>query len=97
MSLNPKFIIYHDLIGLEAHAKLKSKKDDRFHCIGIIIDDTKNLLITKKKEKVKKYVKKDYMFRLELPDHEKLLEIDGEKVVGVPENRIRSLKKKRRL
>lgn len=97
MSLNPKFIIYHDLIGLKTYAKLKSKKDDEFYYIGIIIDDTKNLLITKKKEKVKRYVKKDYMFRLELPDHEKLLEIDGEKVVGVPENRIRSLKKKRRL
>ncbi|MEJ2250656.1 MAG: hypothetical protein P8Y97_13515 [Candidatus Lokiarchaeota archaeon] len=50
MSLNPKFIIYHDLIGLKTYAKLKSKKDDEFYYIGIIIDDTKNLLITKKRK-----------------------------------------------
>jgi RNase P/RNase MRP subunit p29 len=97
MKLNPKFIIYHDWIGLEVYAKLKSKQNDEFHYIGIIIDDTENIIVSKKNHLIKKYIKKDHMFRIELPKQKKILEIDGEKIVGVPENRIRILKKKRRL
>ena len=38
--INPKYLIYHDLIGIKAYAKLKSKKNNtEFLDIGDVIDD----------------------------------------------------------
>ncbi|MFX1574023.1 MAG: ribonuclease P protein subunit [Promethearchaeota archaeon] len=99
--INPKYLIYHDLIGIHAFAKIKSKSTDtKFSDIGIIIDDTKNMLITEKGNKIKKYIKKNYLFRFKIPkfdneDNDYYLEVLGNKIVGHPLNRLRSLKKKR--
>lgn len=97
---NPKYLIYHDLIGFPAFAKLKQTRHSDFSYIGVVIDDTENMLITKKRTSKKKYVKKDYIFRFQLPTKKKgthdLLEVDGLKIVGCPENRLRNLKRKRR-
>ena len=92
--ISPKFLIYHDLIGFHAYAKLKSKSiNTEYSDIGEIIDETSNILITIKNEKIKKYIKKNYMFRIKLEDS--IVELDGLKIVGLPENRLRSLKKKK--
>ncbi|MBN1216999.1 MAG: ribonuclease P protein subunit [Candidatus Lokiarchaeota archaeon] len=100
MKTNPKYLIYHDLIGFYIYAKLKSKKDIEFDNMGLVINDTKNMLIIKKDNVVKKYIKKNYIFRIKLPKTEEneqyYLEIDGKKIVGRPEKRLRSLKKKKR-
>ncbi len=102
MNINPKYLIYHDLIGLDIYAKLKSKSNDieEFIHIGLVIDDTKNMLITKKEKEIKNYIKKKYIFQIELPknidDEQYILEIDGNKIIGRPENRLRNLKKKKR-
>ncbi|MBD3196194.1 MAG: hypothetical protein GF317_14145 [Candidatus Lokiarchaeota archaeon] len=102
MNLNPKYLIYHDLIGLRVYAKPKHyNKKKNFSDIGRVINDTENMLITKIEDEVKKYIKKEFIFRIEIPDKKKrnkinILEVDGEKLVGRPENRLRSLKKKRR-
>jgi RNase P/RNase MRP subunit p29 len=99
--MNPKYFIYHDLIGIKAYAKLTSrKKNTEFLEIGIILDETRNMLITEKGNKVKKYIKKDYVFRFKLPNYNEngkdyFLEVQGSKIVGSPVNRLRSLKKKR--
>jgi len=101
MMTNPKFLIYHDLIGLHALVKPKSwLKDKNFSSIGIIVDETRDMVITRKNEKLKKYIKKDYIFRFEIsnPLNEGkiyYLEVQGSKIVGLPVNRLRSLKKKR--
>jgi RNase P/RNase MRP subunit p29 len=101
MMTNPKFLIYHDLIGVYVLAKPRSMlKDKDFSSIGIVVDETRDMLITRKNEKLKKYIKKDYIFRFEIsnPFNEgKLyyLEVQGNKIVGLPINRLRSLKKKR--
>ena len=101
MTVNPKYLIYHDLIGLKASARPKVKPNSEiFVEIGTIIDESKNMLITKKDSTLKKYVKKDYVFRLKLPkntenEKDRSLEVNGEKIVGRPENRLRSLKKKK--
>ena len=98
---NPKYLIYHDLIGIHAYAKLKSKNiKTEFSDIGIIIDDTKNMLFTEKGNKIKKYIKKNYVFRFKIPNYENedndhYLEVYGNKLIGHPLNRLRSLKKKR--
>lgn len=101
--INPKFLIYHDLIGLFAYAKPKSKSNKKkFSPIGIVIDETKNMLITEKDTKVKKYIKKDYVFSFKIPNYmndgeDNYLEVQGNMIVGIPVNRLRRLKKKRRV
>jgi RNase P/RNase MRP subunit p29 len=94
MIIHPKYLIYHDLIGFHAYAKLKPKRmNTEFFDIGEIIDETSNILIFIKNDKIKRYIKKDYMFRVKLEDV--MLELDGSKIIGLPENRLRSLKKKK--
>jgi len=94
MNLNPKFLIYHDLIGLYAFAK--PKKKNRFSDIGVVIDESKNMLITEKNNKIKKYIKKDYIFRFKFSDeNNNMLEVIGTKIVGRPENRLRNIRKRR--
>ncbi|MFX1309624.1 MAG: ribonuclease P protein subunit [Promethearchaeota archaeon] len=101
MMSNPKFLIYHDLIGFYALAKPKSSLNDKkFLPIGVVIDETRDMLITKKKNKLKKYIKKDHIFRFKIPNQMNegknyYLEVQGNKIVGLPVNRLRSLKKKR--
>ena len=96
MNINPKYIIYHDLIGFYAYAKPISKlKEKNFADIGEVIDESRNILITKKNERIKKYIKKNYLFRFKTPTkNDYLLEVIGSKIVGRPENRLRNLRKK---
>lgn len=92
--ISPKYVIYHDLIGFHAYAKSKSKnKGTDFKYLGVIIDESNNMLVIEKTNQIKKYIKKDYIFRFKL--NKDLLEVDGSKIVGIPENRLRSLKKKK--
>ena len=90
--IDPKYLAYHDLIGFKVLVKQNTSKA-RFKDRGIIIDDTKNLLIVKENNKTKKFVKKHHQFRVLFEGG--ILEIDGDKIIGVPENRLRSLKKKK--
>ncbi len=101
MKINPKYIIYHDLIGLYAYAKHMSKlSDSKFSDIGIVIDESRNMLITEKNKTIKKYIKKDHIFRFKLPnemenEEKYMLEVRGSKIVGRPDIRLRNLKRKR--
>ena len=98
MKINPKYLIYHDLIGFHIYAKNKSKPiDSQFADIGTVVDDSKSMLITEKNNIIKKYIKKDHIFRIDIQNDEekKILEVNGEKIVGRPENRLRNLRKKR--
>ncbi len=92
--ISPKYLIYHDLIGFRVQAKLKSKPiHSKFMDVGVVIDDTQNILISEKSNEIKKYIKKDYIFRFTLDNG--MLEVNGSKIIGSPENRLRSLKKKK--
>jgi RNase P/RNase MRP subunit p29 len=92
--ISPKYLIYHDLIGFEVKVRLKSKPENsKFQDVGVVIDDTQNMLISENNKIVKNYIKKDYIFRFKLKDG--MLEVNGSKIVGIPENRLRSLKKKK--
>ncbi len=101
MRINAKYMIYHDLIGFHAYVrpKLKSSKQE-FSDVGIIIDETKNMLITDNNGTRKKFIKKEHVFKIILPNDENInegkeLEVNGESIVGRPENRLRNLKKKK--
>jgi RNase P/RNase MRP subunit p29 len=99
--INPRFQIYHDLIGIYAFVKPTSNsKDNGFSPIGIVVDETRDMIITEKNDKIKKYIKKDYIFRFEISqfmneEEDYYLEVQGNKIIGLPVNRLRSLKKKR--
>ncbi|MFX1301848.1 MAG: ribonuclease P protein subunit [Promethearchaeota archaeon] len=99
--INPKYFIYHDLIGFKTFAKPKSmSKDKKFLNLGVVIDETRNMIIIEKDNNIKKYIKKDYIFRFKISEYmndgeDYYLEVQGEKIVGFPVNRLRSLKKKR--
>ncbi len=99
MKIHPKYLIYHDLIGFNVYAKNKSKSNNtQFQNIGTVIDESKNMLITENNKQIKKYIKKDHIFRFKvLQDNQKesILQVNGEKIIGRPENRLRSLRKKR--
>ncbi len=92
--ISSKYLIYHDLIGFKVEARLKSKPDNaKFLDAGVVIDDTQNMLISEKNKIIKNYIKSDYTFRFMLNDG--MLEVNGSKLIGIPENRLRSLKKKK--
>ncbi len=99
--IDPKYLVYHDLIGLFAYAKPISKSNNKkFSNVGVVINETRNLLITEKENKIKKYIKKDHIFRFKMSNYKNgiedyYLEVQGEKTVGLPVNRLRSLKKRR--
>ncbi len=107
MKINPKFLIYHDLIGLSARVRLASRPtSDEFVDIGTIIDESKNIVVAERNNSIKRYPKNDYVFRFKIPNEnateeaaekERFLEVVGYKVVGRPENRLRNLKKRKRL
>ncbi|MHA2130662.1 MAG: ribonuclease P protein subunit, partial [Promethearchaeota archaeon] len=93
MTLDPKYLIYHDLIGIQAFVGLNSKKSSqKFSDIGKVIDETRNMLITEKNGAIKKYIKKDHLFRFKIAnlrndEEDYLLEVPGIKIVGLPVNR----------
>ncbi|SRR6056297_2013283 len=101
MKSNIKYITNLDLIGKEISAKHKYNKKTwkDYQNIGIVIDETKNMLITKKHKKIKKYVKIQYKFRCWVPlsDQKRILiEFDGKNIQGTPAERIKKIKKPRR-
>ena len=102
-SNNPKYLIFRDLIGLKVQAQKKNNAGENFTDLGEVSDETYNLLITSSgcdlktdQQTFKKYIKKNYIFRFELHTENEILivEVDGNKILKRPENRIKLLRKK---
>ena len=86
--ITPSNLVRHELIGLRVKIVSGANKT----CIGIdgrVVDETRNMLfIEKKNGKVVKVVKKDYIFLFTLPSG-KHVKVNGELIVGRPEDRIK--------
>lgn len=105
-SQDPRYALYRDLIGHQVWLKNKySKKNLVFFPGGIVIDETYNTIIAtheenpkKYSESLKTYLKKNYMFRIELENKSEIItiEFDGKKILKTPENRLKMIRKKRR-
>ena len=98
MRNNPELFIYADLIGVELYAKSKSNPTwPEFIYLGECIDETKFTLHIRSKSTTKVYVKDQYLFQSWLPQPDGsrvLLQFDGAKLVGAPEQRIKLIRKK---
>jgi RNase P/RNase MRP subunit p29 len=100
MKSNVKYFIYQDMIGVILYAKHKTNPSwSEFRNIGRVTDETKHTLVVQNADITKHYIKEQYLFRSWVPTEDgqfHLLEFDGAKLVGLPENRIKTIKKIRR-
>lgn len=100
MKSNVKYFIYQDMIGVVLYAKHKTNPLwNEFREIGRVIDETRNTLVIQDAGITKHYIKEQYLFRSWIPTGDgqfHLLEFDGSKLVGLPETRIKTIKKIRR-
>jgi len=100
----PEIFIYLDLIGMDLYAKSKTNSTwPDFRKIGQVIDETKHTLRVQEAipaiSTIKTYIKQNYIFQTWLPQEDgttKLLQFDGDKITGNPENRIKLIRKKYR-
>jgi ribonuclease P protein subunit POP4 len=84
-------IIYHELIGLPARVVKSTHKGYLFS--GIVVDETKNIIVIESNG-VKKIPKSVSTFEFTLPDGS-VVEIEGKKIIGRPEDRTKNIYKKR--
>ena len=93
MKHTPKNIFYHELIGL--YVKVVKHNDESLIGVkGRVVDETKNLLIIASKGRLKKVLKKGGVFLFMLPAGRKV-EVEGEKILARPEDRVKLIRKRR--
>lgn len=76
-----------ELIGLQAKV-VKSKQPSYKGIRGMVIDETRNTLVIRHKNKDKVVVKDISLFHFTLPDGT-IVEIDGNAILGRPEDRVK--------
>ncbi len=88
MTITPKNIVRHELIGLSVYIKSSSNPNLK-KVKGRVVDETFHMLIIEnEKGEEKKIPKKECVFVFTLPDKTKV-EVDGKLLVGRPEDRIK--------
>ena len=83
----PENVIRHELIGLHLEV-VRSSNKDLIGQSGIVIDETKNMLVISQGGKRKLIPKSVAIFHFTLQNGTKV-EVDGRKNVGRPEDRLR--------
>lgn len=76
-----------ELIGLKARV-VKSKQPSYKGIRGIIVDENRNTLVIRHKNRDKVVAKNISVFHFTLPDGT-ILEIDGSAILGRPEDRVK--------
>lgn len=84
--MNKKDLIRHELIGLNTEI-VKAKNQTLVGLKGKIIDETKNTMTIKQKNKMKKVLKDQAVFNLKVGN--KTFQVDGKVLVGRPEDRLK--------
>ncbi|MBI5159438.1 ribonuclease P protein component 1 [Candidatus Micrarchaeota archaeon] len=87
--LDEQSLLMHELIGL--HARVVESNVKQFVGIkGMIVDETKNMLVFEAGDKEKRVPKKACVFEFVLPDGKKAV-VNGEKIAFAPEERPKKL------
>lgn len=87
MPVTRRNLLRHELIGLEARV-MNSSDPTLLGTSGKIVDETRNMLMVEQGEKVRKISKSNSTFLITLPEGDKVT-VDGKKLVGRPEERVR--------
>lgn len=90
--ISAKNLIRHELIGL----KVETFESINKFCVGIkglVVDETKNLLIIETNKGIKKIQKKGTTFIFTIP-HDKKVKVEGTVIAKRPEERIKLKVKK---
>jgi ribonuclease P protein subunit POP4 len=86
-------ILQHEFIGLKAKV-VRSSYPGYVGISGQVIDETRNTLVIRHKNKDKVVVKSVSVFHFVLPDGT-VVEIEGNAIVGRPEDRLKKRLKRR--
>jgi len=86
-------ILQHEFIGLDAKV-VRSTHPDYVGITGKVIDETRNTLVIRHKNKDKVVIKNTAVFHFILSDGT-IVEIEGNAIVGRPENRIKKRPRRR--
>lgn len=84
--MHPKNIVRHELIGLNIEI-VKAKNPSLIGIKGKIIDESKNILTIETQNKIKKILKDQATFNIELKDH--IVQVEGKLLLGRSEDRIK--------
>ncbi len=88
MRITPKNIVRHELIGLKAEV-VDSPNKYLLGISGIILDETKNMLLIGQPGGKKRWViKKQVKLRIYLPDGKRVI-VDGKILTDRPEDRLK--------
>jgi ribonuclease P protein subunit POP4 len=87
MPIKPENVLRHELIGLKTVVS-KSPNAILVGTRGQIIDETRNTVKIGTEKGVKTIPKEAAVFRFDLPDGS-IVEVEGARLVGRPENRIK--------
>ena len=88
MPIRPENILRHELIGLKTIVA-RSPNALIVGTRGRIVDETRNTVKLSTREGVKMIPKGIAVFRFDLPDGS-IVEVEGAKLVGRPENRMKA-------
>ena len=86
MTINPVNLLRNELIGLKIEI-IDSKNKSLIGLKGKIIDETKNIILIKQDNKIKRIIKNQVTMKIYLDN--KKVEIDGKLLVSRPEDRIK--------
>ena len=76
----------HELIGLEAEV-ITSNNKDLLGLKGKVVDETRNLIVLATEKGEKKILKKEVTLKIKINEEE--IQVDGNVLVGKPEERIK--------
>jgi ribonuclease P protein subunit POP4 len=87
-SITPRNILRHELIGL--NVRIMGTKTPTVRGIrGVVVDETRNMLMINARRKKVMVPKNIATFRFELPGHV-IVDVDGKRLVAKPENRLKT-------
>jgi len=90
--VSPGNILRHELLGLPTTVT-GSTDPALVNTSGLVVDETKNMLHILSGKRVKKIPKSNARFTFTLNDGT-LVEVDGDKLVGRPEDRVRGRRRR---
>ena len=91
-AVTPRNILRHELIGLEVDV-IRSTNRCCDSISGKVVDESRNTLMIKQGESVKRIAKRDALFKFKLP--EGCVEVEGSALVSRPEDRVKRKSKRR--